>query len=65
MKNDELLSLRQMANRYGVSKKTIKRWWEAEGLLPLPDVKRPRLRWSLTAIEAWEAGKKMGAKVTK
>jgi len=64
MVSDELLSLRQMANRYGVSRETVRRW-RREGLLPKPDVLRPRKRWSRAALERWEHLKNMATKASK
>ena len=53
MTDSQLLSLRQLASRYGVSRETIRRW-RKEGTLPPPDIIRPRIRWSRAALEAWE-----------
>ena len=55
MTDSQLLSLRGLANRYGVSRETVRRW-RKQGILPPPDIMRPRIRWTLAAVQAWEQG---------
>ena len=50
------LNIREIAKRYDVSEPTVFRWLR-EGRLPSPTPQPGgRLRWSLTDLEAWEAG---------
>ncbi|HEX4128496.1 MAG TPA: hypothetical protein VHZ24_00535 [Pirellulales bacterium] len=49
------LAIEATALRYGVSKRTIRRWWQA-GAMPAPVRFAGRLmRWNLAELLAWEA----------
>jgi hypothetical protein len=57
----ERLPTGAVAQRYGVSTRSVDRWWKDPGLnFPRPIIVRQRKYWAVTDLEIWERGRVAG-----